>query len=278
MARRPALSTPPQSAWPAAASAQRLSLIPSERVAISVVIPTLNEASRIEEALDSVRWADQVIVVDGGSSDQTVSLAKQTGAEVLVVRGRTIAEQRNAGIARARNHWVLALDADESVTTELHESLARLTRSSASSPVAFRVRSRNWHLGRELRHGPWGRDWKVRVFSRDQRFGIRKVHENLEVLDDVGMLDGALIHHPYRDVSHQVSKVATYARWAADDLRTRGRRPRLRDMIVRPAWRFLRDYVFMSGWRDGAPGFVVSAVSAFSVFLKYACLAMPVDR
>src|SRR5690349_24835261 len=116
MARRPALSTPPQSAWPAAASAQRLSLIPSERVAISVVIPTLNEASRIEEALASVRWADQVIVVDGGSSDRTVALAKRTGAEVLVVRGRTIAEQRNAGIARARNHWVLALDADESVT------------------------------------------------------------------------------------------------------------------------------------------------------------------
>jgi hypothetical protein len=79
-------------------------------------------------------------------------------------------------------------------------------------------------------------------------------------------------------VSHQVSKVAKYARWAADDLRSRGRRPRLWDLVVRPAWRFVRDYVVMSGWRDGAPGFVVSAVSAFSVFLKYACLAMPIDR
>ena len=281
MALRPAFATAPQSERTepsTAAPTQRFSLFPSERVAISVVIPTLNEASRIEDALDSVRWADQVIVVDGGSSDKTVLLAKQKGAETLIIRDRTIAEQRNAGIARARNHWVLALDADESVTPELWASLARLASASGSSPSAFRIRSRNWHLGRELRYGPWGRDWKVRVFSRDQRYAIQKVHESLELLDDVGMLEGALIHHPYRDVSHQVSKIATYARWAADDLRTRGRRPRLRDLLVRPAWRFVRDYVVMSGWRDGAPGFVVSAVSAFSVFLKYACLAMPAER
>jgi glycosyltransferase involved in cell wall biosynthesis len=281
MARRPAFATTPQSERmerSTAAPTQRISLFPAERVAISVVIPTLNEASRIEDALDSVRWADQVIVVDGGSRDKTVLLARQRGAEVLVVPDRTIAEQRNAGIARARNHWVLALDADESVTPELCASLTRLARSGGPSPTAYRVRSRNWHMGRELRHGPWGRDWKVRVFSRDQRFAIRKVHENLEALDDVGMLEGTLIHHPYRDVSHQVSKVATYARWAADDLRSGGRRPRLWDLLVRPAWRFVRDYVFMSGWRDGMPGFVVSAVSAFSVFLKYACLAMPAER
>jgi len=278
MARRPALATPPQPPWPAAVTAQRVALIPIERVAISVVIPTLNEAARIQESLECLRWADQVIVVDGGSSDRTVPIAKRCGAEVLIVRGRTIAEQRNAGISRARNHWVLALDADELVTPELRASLHRLTRAGGASPSAYRVRSRNWHLGRELRHGPWGHDWKVRVFSREQRFAIRKVHENLEVLDDVGTLDGALLHHPYRDVSHHVSKVATYARWAADDLRSRGRRPRLWDLLVRPAWRFVRDYFLMSGWRDGGPGFVVSAVSAFSVFLKYACLAMPIDR
>lgn len=278
MARRQALATTPRIESSAVASAQGIAIVPAERVAISVVIPTLNEATRIADSLETVRWADQVIVIDGGSDDETVPIAKRSGAEVLLVRDRTIAGQRNAGIARARNHWVLALDADESVTPELRASLAALARSNGVSPGAFRVRSRNWHLGGELRHGPWGRDWKVRVFSRDQRFAIRKVHENLEVLDDVGTLQGALLHHPYRDVSHQVSKVATYARWAADDLRSRGRRPRPWDMVVRPAWRFVRDYVVLSGWRDGGPGFVVSAVSAFSVFLKYACLAMPIDR
>jgi len=277
MAPRPSLATAPQPTSSAAAPVSRFALHPSERVAVSVVIPTLNEASRIGELVDDLSWADQVIVVDGGSADRTVPVAKNRGADVLIIRGRTIADQRNAGIALARNHWVLALDADESVTPELRASLGRLARSGDKSSAAYRVRSRNWHLGRELRHGPWGRDWKVRVFSRDQRFAVRRVHENLEVLDDVGTLDGALLHYPYSDVSHQVAKVAKYARWAADDLRARGRRPRLWDMLARPAWRFVRDYLVMSGWRDGSAGFVVSAVSAFSVFLKYACLAMPFD-
>src|SRR5215212_4416746 len=171
--------------------------VETERIAISVVMPTLNESARLPGVLDTLTWADQVIVVDGGSRDRSAEIAQERGAEVLVLRERTIAEQRNAGIAIARNHWVLALDADELVTPELRDSLGRLTRSGAISPVAYRVRSRNWHLGRELRHGPWGHDWKVRVFSRDQRFAIRKVHENLEALDNVGTMTGTLLHYPY---------------------------------------------------------------------------------
>jgi glycosyltransferase involved in cell wall biosynthesis len=249
-----------------------LHLAPNVRVAISVVMPTLNEGHGLKETLADLYWADDVIVVDGGSSDDTAAIARRAGARVLVVPGVTIAQQRNAGIAIARHHWVLALDADERVSDELRESLSRLSRSPAAAHSAFRVRSRNWHLGRELRHGPWGRDWKVRVFSRDRRYAVQWVHEHLEGLTDVGALDGTLLHRPYRDLSHQVLKIATYAAWAARDLRARGRRGRVWDLFTRPAWRFLRDYVFLSGWRDGAPGFVVAWVSAFSVFLKYACL------
>ena len=136
------------------------------------------------------------------------------------------------------------------------------------------MRSRNWHLGRELRHGPWGRDWKIRVFSSDQRFNASRVHENIES-SDVGELEGDLIHYPYRDLAHQVVKIAKYAKWAAEDMRSRGRRARVSDVVARPAWRFFRDYFVYSGWRDGRAGFIVSAVSAFSVFCKYACLLTP---
>jgi glycosyltransferase involved in cell wall biosynthesis len=244
------------------------------RVPVSVVMPTLNESRGLVQTLADLDWADEVIVVDGGSTDDTAAIASRAGARVLVVPNVTIASQRNAGIAAARHAWILALDADERVTEELRSSLATLCESRTATHAAFRVRSRNWHMGRELRHGPWGRDWKVRVFSRDQRFSERRVHENLEGLDNVGTLDGALVHHPYRDLSHQVLKIATYAKWAAQDLRARGRRGHLWDLISRPAWRFLRDYFVLSGWRDGTAGFVVSVVSAFSVFLKYACLLM----
>jgi glycosyltransferase involved in cell wall biosynthesis len=196
----------------------------------------------------------------------------------LTVRGSTIGEQRNAGIASARNHWILALDADEQVTPELRASLARLcgrATQSAAAHTAYRIRSRNWHLGRELRHGPWGRDWKVRVFSRDRRYTAAKVHENLAGLDEVGALDGTLLHRPYRDLPHQIVKIAKYAKWAAEDMRSRGRHGSVIDMLTRPAWRFFRDYFIYSGWRDGRAGFVVATVSAFSVFLKYACLLLP---
>jgi (heptosyl)LPS beta-1,4-glucosyltransferase len=252
-----------------------IALLASERIPISVVIPTLNEAPRLRAALETVSWADEVIVVDAGSDDGTPSIARRHGARVLTVTGQTIGEQRNAGIANARNHWILALDADEQVTPELRASLAQLCYSLDRSPRAYRIRSRNWHLGRELRHGPWGRDWKVRVFSRDQRFSSAKVHENIEGLDEVGALDGALIHRPYRDLAHQVTKIAKYAKWAAEDMRARGRRASLVDLLFRPWWRFVRDYLFYSGWRDGRAGFVVATVSAFSVFLKYACLLLP---
>ena len=254
--------------------ASQLTLTPAERIPVSVVMPTLNEAPRLKQTLADLYWADDVIVVDGGSTDETAAIARRAGARVLTVPGATIAAQRNAGIAVARHHWVVALDADEQVTLELRRSLIALCASSNLPYSAFRVRSRNWHLGRELRHGPWGRDWKVRVFSRDRRYGEQRVHEHLEGLDDVGTLEGELLHHPYRDLSHQVLKIAQYAKWAAQDQAARGRRGRLRDLLFRPPWRFVRDYVVYSGWRDGAAGFVVASVSAFSVFLKYACLLM----
>ena len=241
-------------------------------VPVSIVIPTLNESARIGAVLANVRWADEVIVADGGSSDDTVAIAIRHGARVLKVPGLTIGAQRNAAISVARNRWILALDADEVVSPSLRDSIARLCDENAPPHAAYRVRSRNWHLGRELRFGPWGRDWKVRVFSKDQRFSDARVHENLSALDDVGALDGELMHYPYEDLPHQVVKIAKYSKWAAEDMHARGRRASVADVLLRPAWRFMRDYFVFSGWRDGRAGFIVATVSAFSVFCKYACL------
>jgi glycosyltransferase involved in cell wall biosynthesis len=247
-------------------------LVEPARIPVTIVIPTLNEASRLRATLSALFWADEVIVVDGGSTDATTAIARSSGARVIPLPDRTIGAQRNAGIAAARNLWILALDADEQVTPELRDSLAHLTTNRTALHSAYRVRSRNWHLGRELRHGPWGHDWKVRVFTREQRFTEHRVHENIADLGNVGSLNGTLLHHPYRDLSHQVFKIAKYAKWAAADLRGRGRRTGVSDLVIRPAWRFARDYVVMSGWRDGTAGLITSVASAFSVFLKYACL------
>lgn len=242
------------------------------RVALSVVIPTLDEEARIREALAGLDWADEIIVVDGGSADRTVALAEAAGARVQVVRGTTIAGQRNAGIAAARHEWVLALDADERVSPELRDELRDVVASRPPMHAAYRMKFRNMYLGRELKHGPWGRDWHVRLFRRERRFVTSRVHEHLEPIADVGTLTGTVIHYPYRDIAHHVAKIVKYARWGAEDLRGRGRRAGVWELTARPAWRFGRDYIIWSGWRDGTAGLIAACLSAFAAFLKYAFL------
>lgn len=247
--------------------------MPGKSVPLTVVVPVLNEAAQIAEAVRDLAWAEAVIVVDGGSTDDTGALAAGAGARVLTVCGQTIADQRNAGIAAARTEWILALDADERVSPQLRDELAAIfARPAGPGHAAFRMKFRNYYLGQELRHGPWGRDWHVRLFTRDRRYVCHRVHEHLEAIDDVGTLSGTVVHYPYRDIAHHVAKIVKYARWGADDLYAQGRRAGLWQLSARPAWRFCRDYIAYSGWRDGTVGFVAAALGAFAAFLKYAFL------
>jgi glycosyltransferase involved in cell wall biosynthesis len=241
-------------------------------VAVSVVIPTLNEAGQIAQAVGDLSWANEVIVVDGGSMDGTASIAEAAGARVIVLSGQTIAAQRNAGIEAARNRWILALDADERASMQLRAEVSQVVTGRNPTHAAYRMKFRNHYLGRELRHGPWGRDWHVRLFTNDRRYVCHRVHEHLETIEDIGALTGPIVHHPYRDLAHHVSKIVKYARWGAEDLQARGREAHMRDLVGRPAWRFVRDYFVYAGWRDGSVGFVAAALSSFASFLKYAFL------
>lgn len=247
-------------------------MAPDHGIGVSVVIPTLNEAAQIREAVNELSWANEVIVVDGGSSDETACLAEKAGARVIVVTGSTIAAQRNAGIQAARNRWILALDADERVTAQLRAEISQIVAGRNPTHAAYRMKFRNHYLGRELQHGPWGRDWHIRLFTNERRYVGHRVHEHLEPIDDVGTLTGPIVHHPYRDLTHHVTKIVKYARWGAEDLYAQGRRARMRDLWGRPAWRFFRDYVVYAGWRDGSVGFVAAVLSSFAAFLKYAFL------
>jgi len=239
-------------------------------VPLTVVIPTLNEEGQIAAALEALRWADEVIVADGGSTDRTVELARSHGAAVIEVRGESIGLQRNAAIARARNEWVLALDADERVTDALREELARVLAAPAHE--AYRVRCQNYFLGRERSRGRWGRDWHVRLFRRHRRFSEQRVHEHLEAVHDVGEMRGPILHVPYRDLTHHLEKMIVYARWGARELHARGHRATAWDILGRPAWRFVRDYFLHGSWRDGRFGLVTSLLTACAGFLKYAYL------
>lgn len=247
------------------------------KVPVTVVIPTLNEAERIVPTLEAAQAADEIIVADGGSTDDTVLIAERHGARVVVHTGGSIGAQRNAAIERARNGWVLALDSDERATPELWTEIGAVLQSPDRR--AYRLRMRNFYLGRERTRGRWGRDWHVRLFTSDHRFDAERVHEGVTVPGSIGTLQNAVMHFPYRDLSHHLRKMDVYARWGAEDLRARGRRASWSDLALRPAWRFVRDYLMHGSVLDGSYGLLTSALTAYSAFLKYAHLwAMDHDR
>ena len=234
---------------------------------VTAVIPTLNEGSQIADCVRSVTWADEVIVADGGSSDETARAAAAAGATVLQGRWRTIAAQRNAAIAAARNQWVLAVDADERVGIDLAEEIGATVQ--APEHRAYAVRRDNHYAGRTIRFGGWGDDWVVRLFQRDRRYVEMRVHEHLERGTDVGKLRATLAHTPYRDLSHYLEKLDKYAKWGAEELAERGRRAHLTDIVLRPPARFFSMYILRLGLLDGWRGAVLSGLGAMSVFLKY---------
>jgi (heptosyl)LPS beta-1,4-glucosyltransferase len=211
-----------------------------------------------------------VIVADGGSSDRTVDIARKAGAKVLESTGPTIAAQRNAAISQAANQWVLAVDADERVSEELRQELSRVVGTPAHP--AYRIRRRNFYLGRELTRGHWGRDWVTRLFTRERRYVERRVHENLEKVPNPGLLTGTLIHVPYRDLADQLEKMERYARWGAQDLFDRGEHASAWDLAARPLGRFLRAYLLQGNIVDGKFGLATSMLGAYGNFLKYAHL------
>lgn len=241
------------------------------RAPLTVVIPTLNEATQIADCVRGLAWAGEVIVVDAGSKDGTVTTAEAAGARVLDDAPAGIAAQRNAGIAAATHEWVFALDADERIGPALAAELAEVV--VAPRHEAYRVKRRNLFHGQVLRRGHWGRDWVVRLFRRARRFGGSTAHPGLEIPENVqGDLINELDHTPYRDLGHHIDKVIAYGRMSAADLAAQGRRVSFSDVALRPAFRFWRDYILHGSILDGRLGVIHAGMSAASVFFKYAFL------
>lgn len=243
---------------------------PAPPAPVTVVIPTLNEASQIAECVRALTWAAAVIVVDASSTDDTVALARAAGATVIPSGAPGIAAQRNAGIAAARTDWIFALDADERVDDALaHELIGTV---AAPRHEAYRVKRRNVFHGHLLRRGHWGRDWVVRLFKRERRFGGSTAHPGLQGVADVGWLTQELDHSPYRDLTHHLDKLVAYSRMGAADLAAAGRRVHWTDLALRPGLRFWRDYLLQGSVLDGRLGVIHAGFGAVGVLLKYAFL------
>jgi (heptosyl)LPS beta-1,4-glucosyltransferase len=236
-------------------------------VPVTVVIAAHNEADQIEACVRSASWAGEVLVVENDSTDATIDRAASAGATVFSHPFRSIGAQRNAAIVRARLPCVLVLDADERATPALGEEVGR--RITQDAGEAFRIRRRNWFLGREIRHSGWDRDRPVRLFRSHLRYDERPVHEHVITGAEPGLLDESILHQPYANLGEYFEKLGRYSHdWAAQN-HARGRKVWLLSLLVRPQARFLTTLVVRGGWRDGWQGVALSALAAVSVAAKY---------
>jgi glycosyltransferase involved in cell wall biosynthesis len=239
---------------------------------LSVTVITKNEAADIGETLASVRWADEIVVVDSHSTDDTVAIARRHTDRVVVRDWAGYIDQKNYAASLAAHDWILSVDADERVTPELAaEVKGRL--QDAPREAAFRIPRVTWHLGRWIRTTDWYPDHQLRLYDRRAaQWTGRYVHEAVTVRGATGMLRGELQHYAYRDISDHLETIDRYTSLAARQMREDGRRAGLLELAGHPPLAFLRNYLAHGGIRDGVPGFIISAMNAYYVFLKFAKL------
>ena len=239
---------------------------------VTAVIAAHDESANIRDCIESVRWAREVIVVENDSSDDTVAFARSAGATVISPAFTTIGAARNNAIDKASTAWVLVVDADERCTPELAREIGRVVAAPAGVS-AYRVRRRNFFLGREIKHGGWGgkNDHPVRLFRREHRYNASQVHEHVEV-SAAGQLSGALLHYTYTSLDQYFEKFDRYSRWWADQHYRNGRRGTAAAVLLKPPARFVRMFFLKGGFRDGAHGLVLACLAAASVLAKYARL------
>ncbi len=238
---------------------------------VSVCVITLNEQQHITRCLQSLIWTDDRVVVDCGSTDQTVELAKACGARVIQQEWLGYGLQKQFAVNQALHDWVLCLDADEWVDSELSSAIQSVLASEPNQLCGFQVTRRLKFLGRWLHHGNLGRDRQLRLFHRSHaQWRNRIVHESVEPPNIVRSLPGYLLHAPKGTLETHMFKLHRYAILAAEEMRSNGQQSTLIGALLHTAWSFLRDYIIKCGFLDGSPGLLVAIMHAGYVFQKHA--------
>lgn len=235
---------------------------------LTVTLITLNESANLVPALESVAWADEIVVVDSGSTDGTVDLARQFTDRVIVRDWPGYAAQKNHAASLARFDWIFSLDADERVTAELRDEMRALLASGPPRP-GYRMPRVSHYLGRWIRSTDWYPDYQLRLYDRRRaRWEGRHVHESVRTDGEPGHLRSDLEHYPYRDVSHHLATIDRYSTLWARQAHEDGRATGAAGLLLHPPAAFLRNYVARTGFRDGMPGLVVSLLNASYVLVK----------
>jgi len=236
---------------------------------LSVVIITLNAGFHIRQCLESVKWAEEIIVLDSGSTDQTVEICREYSSNVHQTDWPGFGRQKNRAIDYATQDWVLVLDADEYLSPELQTEI-RYVIDQPTDIAAYQVRRLSTFMGKLIRHGDWGKDRIIRLFQKGTaRFTDALVHESLVVKGKVGNLRAILQHDTVMSLESALRKMNEYSTLGAEQMKSRGRNASLLQAYFHGFWSFCRGYFINVGFLDGREGYLVALLAAQASFYKY---------
>lgn len=236
---------------------------------ISCIIITRNESKSIRRCLQSISWADEIILVDSRSTDGTKQIASEFTQKIFDSEWKGFGAAKEFAKEKASGDWILSVDADEVVPEGLREEIQRAIRSE-DPPNGYFIPRRSNFLGRWIKHGGWYPDLVLRLFRRDSgNFTDRLVHEEVKVEGRTGRLSHDLLHYTDPDFEHYLGKLNRYTTLDALQLHQAGREAKLPDILLRPPLAFLKMYLLKAGFLDGTCGLILAVASAFHVFSKY---------
>jgi glycosyltransferase involved in cell wall biosynthesis len=242
-------------------------------IPISGVVICLNEADRIGRCLESLAFCDEIVVVDSGSMDGTREIARKYTPTVIEQPFLGYVKQKNYALARAKNDWVICLDADEALSPELAANIRGALARNPEGVSGYELDRVTHYLGVWHDRGEWYPDWQLRVFRRSRgHWGGLDPHDRVELDGQVLRLQGRLLHWNYRNLSDHIQTMDRFSARMARSLADSGVRFRKRDLVLRPLARFAKSYLLQQGFRKGIPGLIVSVAGAYYVFMKYAKL------
>lgn len=240
---------------------------------LSISLITYNEEKNIRRTLESVNWADEIVVVDSGSTDGTAAICREYGAKVVHQDWLGFARQKNLAIDHTSGDWVLSLDADEPIEPELAQEIRNIITSP--QPLdGYRIPRKTFFLGKQIRHGGWYPDYNLRLFRKGRgRFEERVVHEAISVQGRIGNVEHAILHYAYPDLASYMDSINRYSSLAVDVMREKGIN-RFKagwvNILFRPMLTFFHKYFLRFGFLDGKHGLVLNLFHSYYVFAKYA--------
>lgn len=236
---------------------------------ITAIVITFNEEHNIAKALESLSWADEIVVVDSESTDNTVEIARRFTDRVYIRPWPGYSAQKNFAADQALNDWIFSLDADERVSPELASAIQRIEFSDSPEAAAYEMARLTFYLGRWIKHSGWHPDYKLRLYHRKRAsWQGDYVHETLKANGKIERIAGDILHYTVRDASEHHSRMDRYTTLAAEQLFSQGRRASFLKLLFSPPAVFVRSYVLRLGILDGIPGLAIARFAAHYDFLK----------